>query len=55
MPMPEAPSMYSIVVFRPFPTAPLDVRGMYIAVAPRPIPAAEASRWCRHRFQLRLG
>jgi hypothetical protein len=55
MPMPEAPRMYSIVVYRPFPAAPLDVRCMYIAVAPRPIPAAEASRWCRHRFQLRLG
>jgi hypothetical protein len=55
MPMPEAPRMYSIVVYRLLPAAPLDVRCMYIAEAPRPITAAEASRWCRHRFKLRLG
>jgi hypothetical protein len=34
MPMPEAPRMYLIVVYRPFPAAPLVVRCMYMAVVP---------------------
>jgi hypothetical protein len=51
MPMPEAPRMYLIVVYRPFPAAPLVVRCMYMAVVPGPMPAAVASRCCRRRFQ----
>jgi hypothetical protein len=51
MPMPEAPRMYSIVVYRPFPAAPLVVRCMYMAVVPGPMPAAVALRCCRRRFQ----
>jgi hypothetical protein len=44
MPMPEAPRMHLIVVYRPFPAAPLAVRCMYMAVVPGPMPAAVASR-----------
>jgi hypothetical protein len=51
MPMPEAPCMYLIVVYRPFPAAPLDVRCMYMAVVPEPMPAAVASQCCRRRSQ----
>jgi hypothetical protein len=50
--MPAAPRMYLIVVCRPLPAEPLVVRGMYMAVVPRLIPAAVASRNCRRRFQL---
>ena len=56
MPMPEVPRVYLIVVYRPFPAAPLVVRCMYMAVlstqvlavglrlrlvVPRPMPAAD--------------
>jgi hypothetical protein len=51
MPMPEAPRMYLIVVYRPFPTAALVVRCMYMAVVPGPMPAAVASRYRRRRYQ----
>jgi hypothetical protein len=51
MPMPEAPRMYLIVVYRPLPAAPLVVRCMYMAVVPGPTPAAVASRCCRRRYQ----
>jgi hypothetical protein len=51
MPMPEAPRMYLVVVYRPFPAAPLAVRCMYMAVVPGPMPAAVASRCCRRRSQ----
>jgi hypothetical protein len=51
MPMPEAPRMYLIVVYRPFPAAPLVVRCMYMAVVPGPMPAAVASRCCQRRSQ----
>jgi hypothetical protein len=51
MPMPEAPRMYLIVVYRPFPAAPLVVRCMYMAVVPGPMPTAVASRCCRRRLQ----
>jgi hypothetical protein len=51
MPMPEAPRMYLIVVYRPFPAAPLVVRCMYTAVVPGPMPAAVVSRCCRRRSQ----
>jgi hypothetical protein len=40
MPVPEAPHMYLIVVYRPFPAAPLVVRCMYMAVVPGPMPAS---------------
>ena len=46
MPMPEAPRMYLIVVYRPLPAAPLVVRYMYMAVVPGPMPATVASRYC---------
>jgi hypothetical protein len=49
--MPAAPSMFLIVVYRPFPAEPLVVRCMYMAVVPGPMPATVASRWCRRRFQ----
>jgi hypothetical protein len=39
-PMPAAPRMYLIVVYRPLPAAPLVVRFMHIAVVPGPMPAA---------------
>jgi hypothetical protein len=41
------------VVYRPFPAAPFVVRCMYMAVVPRPMPAAIVSRCrcCRRRFQ----
>jgi hypothetical protein len=51
MPMPEAPRMYLIVVYRPLPAAPLVVRCIYMAVVPGPMPAAVASRCCRRRYQ----
>jgi hypothetical protein len=51
MPMPEAPRMYLIVVYRPLPAAPLVVRCMYMAVVPGPMPAAVASQCFRRRFQ----
>jgi hypothetical protein len=51
MPMPEAPRMYLIVLYRPFPAAPLVARCMYMAVVSGPMPAAVASRFCRRRFQ----
>ena len=47
----EAPRMYLIVVYRPFPAAPFVVRCMYMAVVPRPMPAALVSRCCRRRLQ----
>ena len=47
----EAPRMYLIVVYRPFPAAPLVVRCMYMAVVPGPMPAAVVSRCCRRRLQ----
>jgi hypothetical protein len=50
-PMPAAPLMYLIVVYRPLPAAPLAVRCMHMVVVPRPMPAAVASRCCRRRFQ----
>ena len=42
---------YVIVAPWPFPAAPLVVRCMYMAVVPGPMPPAEASRYCRRRFQ----
>jgi hypothetical protein len=39
------------VVFRPLPAAPLVVCCMYLAVVPRPMPSAIASRYFRCRFQ----
>ena len=51
MPMPEVPRVYLIVVYRPFPAAPLVVRCMYMAVVPGPMPAAVVSRCCRRRSQ----
>jgi hypothetical protein len=51
MPMPEAPRMSLIVVYRPFPAAPLVARCMYMAVVPGLMPAAVDSRCCRCRFQ----
>jgi hypothetical protein len=51
MPMPEAPRMYLIVVYRPLPAAPLVVHCMYMVVVPGPMPAAVASRCCQRRFQ----
>jgi hypothetical protein len=39
-PMPAAPRMHLMVVYRPLPAAPLVVRCMYVAVVPRPMPAA---------------
>jgi hypothetical protein len=51
MPMPEAPRMYLIVVYRPFPATPLVVRCMYMAVVPGPMPAAVVPRCCRRRLQ----
>jgi hypothetical protein len=51
MPMPEAPRMYLIVVYRPLPAAPLVARCMYMAVVPVSMPSAVASRCCRRRFQ----
>jgi hypothetical protein len=51
MPMPEVQRIYLIVVCRPLPAAPLVVRFMYMAVVPGLMPAAEASRCCRRRFQ----
>jgi hypothetical protein len=50
MPRPEAPRMYLVVVYRPFPAAPLVVRCMYKAVVPGPMPAAVASRCFRRSF-----
>jgi hypothetical protein len=50
MPMTKAPRMYLIVVYRPLPAAPLVVHCMYMTVVPGPMPAAVASRCCRHRF-----
>ena len=47
----EAPHMYLIVVYRPFPAAPLVVRCMSMAVVQRPIPSVVASRCCGRRFQ----
>jgi hypothetical protein len=43
MPMPEAPRMYLIVMYRPFPAAPLVVRCMYMAVVPGPTPHCSAA------------
>ena len=40
MPMPEAPRMFLIVVYRPFPAAPLVVRRRYLIVVPMPMPTA---------------
>jgi hypothetical protein len=37
MPMPEAPRMYLIVVYRPLPAAPLVVRCMYMDRCLRPL------------------
>ena len=51
MPMPAAPRMYLIVVYRPLPAAPLVLRCMYMAVVPGPMPTAVASRCCRRRLQ----
>jgi hypothetical protein len=51
MPMPEAPRIHLIVVYRPFPPAPLVARCMYMAVVPGPMLAAVASRCFRRRFQ----
>jgi hypothetical protein len=39
--------MYLIVVYRPLPAAPFDVRWMYMAVVPGTMPAAVASRLFR--------
>jgi hypothetical protein len=36
---------------RPLPAAPLVVRYMFMAVVPRPMPAAVVSRCCRRRFR----
>ena len=47
----EAPRMYLIVVYRPFPAAPLVVRCIYMAVVPGPMLAAVVSRCCRRRLQ----
>jgi hypothetical protein len=44
--------MYLIVVYRPFPAAPFVVRCMYMAVVPRPMPAAVVSRCCCRRRRL---
>jgi hypothetical protein len=51
MPMPAAPRIYFIVVYRPLLAAPLVVRCMNMVVVPSPKPAAVASRCCRRRFQ----
>jgi hypothetical protein len=51
MPMPAAPRMHLIVLFRPLPAAPLVVRSMYMAVVLGPMPAAVASRCCRRSFK----
>jgi hypothetical protein len=50
-PMPAAPRRYLIVVYRPLPAAPLDVCCIYLAVVPRPMHAAVASRCFRRRVQ----
>jgi hypothetical protein len=50
-PMPAAPRMYLIVVYRRLTAAPLVVRCMHMAVVPGPMPAAVAPRCCRRRFQ----
>jgi hypothetical protein len=49
--MPAAPRKYFIVVPRLWPAAPLVVHCMYMAVVPRQMPAAVASRCYRRRLQ----
>jgi hypothetical protein len=50
-PMPAAPCIYLIVVYRPLLAAPLVVRCIYKVAVQIPMPAAVASRCCRRRFQ----
>jgi hypothetical protein len=50
-PIPAAPRRYLIVMYRQLLAAPLVVCCVYMAVVPRAMPAAVASRYCRRRLK----